>query len=147
MNITSYEADVVAWANQQAAFIRAGQFQYLDLAHIAEEIEDVGKSEKHELASRMVVLLAHLLKWQYQPKKRGSSWDRTIKAQRNAISKRLKATPSLKPLLIDPEWAEDVWEDAVALAAKETRIESGKFPYSWEWSVANVLQEGWLPTV
>ncbi len=58
---TSYETDVVAWANEQARFIRAGQFDRLDLEHIAEEIEDVGKSEQRELASRMAVLLAHLL--------------------------------------------------------------------------------------
>ena len=40
-----YESDIVAWANEQAAFIRAGRFDMLDLEHIADEIEDVGKSE------------------------------------------------------------------------------------------------------
>lgn len=59
---TRYEADVVAWANQQARLIRAGRFDLLDLEHIAEEIEDVGKSEQRELARRMAVLLAHF-KW------------------------------------------------------------------------------------
>lgn len=71
---TSYEADVVAWANEQAALLRAGRFDQLDLANIAEEIEDVGKSEKRELASRISVLLAHLLKWKYQPNLRSSSY-------------------------------------------------------------------------
>ena len=42
---TSYESDVVAWANEQASLIRAGHFDQLDLAHIAEEIEAVGKGE------------------------------------------------------------------------------------------------------
>ena len=60
---TTYETDIIAWANEQAAFIRAGKFDLLDIEHIAEEIEDVGKSEKRELASRMAVLLMHLLKW------------------------------------------------------------------------------------
>jgi hypothetical protein len=73
---TSYEADVVMWANEQARLIRAGRFELLDLAHVAEEIEDVGKSEQRELASRMAVLLAHLLKWQYQPGRRGASCQR-----------------------------------------------------------------------
>jgi hypothetical protein len=58
---TSYQTDVIAWANEQAAFIRMGKFDQLDLKHLAEEIEDVGKSEQRELASRMAVLLAHLL--------------------------------------------------------------------------------------
>lgn len=68
---TSYEKDVVAWAKEQAALLRAGQFSALDIEHLAEEIEDVGKSEQRELANRMAVLLAHLLKWQCQPERRG----------------------------------------------------------------------------
>ena len=48
---TRYEADVVAWASEQARLIRAGQFDQLDLAHIAEEIEDMGKGEQRELAA------------------------------------------------------------------------------------------------
>ena len=54
----AYEKDIVAWANEQASLIRAGRFDLLDLEHIAEEIEDVGKSEQRELSSRLVVLLA-----------------------------------------------------------------------------------------
>lgn len=83
---TRYEQDVVAWAREQAALLRAGKFSAIDVEHIAEEIEDVGKSEQRELSSRMSVLLAHLLKWQYQPGRRGSSWQRTIREQRRALS-------------------------------------------------------------
>ena len=46
--------------------LRAGKLSALDIEHIAEEIEDVGKSEKRELSSRMAVLLSHLLKREYQ---------------------------------------------------------------------------------
>jgi len=59
---TSYDSDVIAWAQEQVNLLRSGQFSLLDIEHIAEEIEDVGKSEQRELASRMAVLLAHLLK-------------------------------------------------------------------------------------
>src|SRR5260364_115065 len=83
---TLYEQCIVAWANEQAEFIRSGQLDLLDRAHIADEIEDVGKSERRELANRMAVLLAHLLKWQFQPGRRGASWQRTIKEQRRAIA-------------------------------------------------------------
>jgi hypothetical protein len=58
----AYEKDIVAWANEQASFIRAGRFELLDLEHIAEEIEDVGKSEQRELENRMVVLLGTFAK-------------------------------------------------------------------------------------
>jgi hypothetical protein len=60
---TSYEADVVAWANEQAALLREGKFSQLDIEHIADEVEDVGKSEKRELKSHMATLLAHLRKF------------------------------------------------------------------------------------
>ncbi len=53
-----YENDIVAWANEQARLLRAGRFDLLDLEHLAEEIEDVGRSEQRELANRMAVLLA-----------------------------------------------------------------------------------------
>ena len=58
--------------------------------HLADEIENVGKSEQRELASLMIVLLAYLLKWQYQPGQRGSNWETTIKtpAQRHIPSHR-----------------------------------------------------------
>jgi hypothetical protein len=53
MAFNTYDGDIVAWANEQAQLLRAGLFSQLDIQHIAEEIEDVGKSEKRELASRM----------------------------------------------------------------------------------------------
>lgn len=105
---TPYEKDVVAWAMEQAALLRSGQLSALDIEHIAEEIEDVGKSEKRELASRLAVLLAHLLKWQYQPGRRGSSWSRTIKEQRKAIAAAMRQTPSLKASLSDADWLESM---------------------------------------
>jgi hypothetical protein len=140
---TSYETDVVAWANEQARLIRAGQFDQLDLAHIAEEIEDVGKSEQRELASRMAVLLSHLLKWQFQPAMRSKSWEVTIKHQRTALTKRLARTPSLQPMLTDPNWVEDMWGDAVEIATKETGL--GDFPEACIWPMADVLRFDWLP--
>jgi hypothetical protein len=68
----------ITWANEQARLLRAGLLSQLDIEHIADEIEDVGKSEKREIRNRMALLLAHLLKWQYQPIYRGNSWIRTI---------------------------------------------------------------------
>ena len=142
---TRYETDVVAWASEQAALIRARRFDQLDLEHLAEEIEDVGKSEQRELASRMSVLLMHLLKWQFQPQKRSISWTLTIKEQRRLSVRRIAKTPSLSPMLVDPEWIDDIWVDAKALAEKETGIDQGTLPEFCPWAMADVLAEGWLP--
>jgi len=133
----------VAWANEQAALLRAGKFSALDIEHIAEEIEDVGKSEQRVLASRMAVLLAHLLKWQYQPGRRGSSWQRTIKEQRRAIVEHIEETPSLKRSLIDERWIRKTWADAVAKAVEETDLDV--FPEACPWTMEQVLDPGFLP--
>jgi hypothetical protein len=142
---TPYEKDVVAWAMEQAALLRSGQLSALDIEHIAEEIEDVGKSEKRELASRMAVLLSHLLKWQHQPGRRGSSWTRTLKEQRKAIAAAIRQTPSLKASLSDSDWLAGVWADAVTKAVDETGLDS--FPEDCPWSMEQVLTEEFFPEV
>ena len=138
-----YESDVLAWANEQAAFIRAGRFDLLDLEHIADEIEDVGKSEIRELESRMAVLLAHLLKWQFQPTYRGVSWEVTIKTQRKNITRRLQNTPSLKSAIGADDFWLAIWDDAVDIATKETGI-SG-FPESCPWNFEQLINPEFWP--
>lgn len=142
---TAYKTDIIAWANEQAAFIRAGRFDLLDLEHIAEEIEDVGKSEQRELASRMAVLLAHLLKWQYQPARRGSSWEKTIKVQRTQVIRCLKKTPSLNVSLQDQDWRDSAWDDAITQASNETGIEMTIFPELCPWTTEQILNPAFFP--
>jgi hypothetical protein len=142
-NPNSYDKDVVAWANEQARLLRAGRFDALDIEHIADEIEDVGKSEKRELASRMAVLLAHMLKWQYQPGGRGNSWRRTIKEQRNRVGLCIEQTPSLKADLRLSVWWSDVWSDAVAKASEETGL--GEFPESCPWTFDQIMSPEFWP--
>lgn len=139
---TPYETDIVAWANEQAALLRAGKFSELDAFNLAEEIEDVGKSEQHELASRLAVLVAHLLKWHFQPGIRTNSWRNTINEQRRKIERKLRKTPSLKHMLEDPVWLEDVWVDAVCVARSETKL---RFPARWIWSLPQVLDPSFFP--
>jgi hypothetical protein len=138
-----YDQDVIAWANEQARLLRTGQFDRLDIEHLADEIEDVGKSEQRELASRMAVLLAHLLKWQFQPARRSRSWDATIRVQRDGIARRLQRTPSLRQSLDDPDWWRDAWDDALARAIEETGLSD--FPDQCPWRVAEILDPNWKP--
>lgn len=139
-----YEHDLNAWAAEQARFLRTGRFDLLDIEHLAGEIEDVGKSEQRELASRMAVLLAHLLKWQFQPDRRGASWEKTIKAQRKEIAYALDESPSLKPKLEEARWLDVVWARAIAQAVDETGLDC--FPESCPWAIQDeVLSEVWWP--
>lgn len=140
---TAYETDVMAWANEQAALLRAGKFSALDIEHIADEVEDVGKSEQRELAARMAILLSHLLKWRFQGANRSASWRVTIRVQRQAIERRLGKTASLRPSLHDPEWIQDVWSDAVDQATRETGLPG--FPEACLWSPTQILAWDFLP--
>lgn len=135
----SYEKDIVAWAQEQARLLRSGKLSELDVQHIAEEIEDVGKSEQRELASRMAVLLCHLLKWVHQPGHRSASWEATIQTHRNSIERRLRKTPSLQASLADQDWWADAWDDAIAQAASETGINYRRFPAQCPWDAEQVM--------
>jgi hypothetical protein len=141
----SYDEDVVAWANEQARRLRAGEFHRLDIEHIADEIEDVGKSEQQVMVNRMALLIAHLLKWHHQPCHRSRSWENTIREQRRRCQRRLKKTPSLRPMLTDEEWADEIWSDGVSIARRETGLDD--FPETCLWNLeSKVLRDDWLPT-
>src|SRR6185312_14675802 len=66
---TAYETDVVAWSREQAEALRAeasrSSHNRLDWANLAEEIESVGTSQRHELKSQIRRIIEHLLKLQY----------------------------------------------------------------------------------
>ena len=146
MELAKYDGDIIAWANQQAEFIRNKQFDLLDLENIAEEILDVGKSESRELESRLAVLIEHLLKWKYQPERRGNSWKRTIKTQRNCIIRAIQKTPSLKSNFSDDFWQESVYDAAVRLFARETNLDENSLPEVCEWNIyEQILNEDFLP--
>lgn len=140
-----YQQDYFAWTQQQAKMLRAGQLSSVDAQNLAEEIEDLGRSEKRALASHMTVLLAHILKWQYQPELRSKSWQRTITTQRKEVRYELVASPSLKPSFNDPEWMDLVWSRATVLAGEETGIDIDTFPEICPWSMTDVMRDGWLP--
>ena len=92
---------------------------------------------------RMAILLAHWLKWQFQPERRSASWERTLREQRKRVFRKLREVPSLRPLLTDPEWTEDVWGDAVTEAIRDTNPDV--YPETCPWPLTDVLMPEWQP--
>ncbi|TFW15805.1 DUF29 domain-containing protein [Duganella callida] len=137
-----YDEDVIAWAEQQAGLLRARQWSRLDIDNLAEEIADVGRSEKRELRHRLAVLIEHLIKWKWLPMRRGSSWLTTIRIQRMDVEKLLIKVPRLKRLL-DKELADAAWRDAVVFAVREAEI--GGLPDASPWSLQQILTRDFLP--
>ena len=139
---TNYETDFYAWSNEQAALLRGGRFSQLDITHLAEEIEDLGKRERRALQSRLGVLLGHLLKWRYQgdyPDRK--SWRATINTQRRSIAKLLDENPSLRSWLA--ETVPDAYADARDLAVAETPLDYDAFPTSCPWTLEEMLEDYW----
>ncbi len=96
-NSVEYEEDFYAWTVEQSRLLRAGELSAIDVANIAEEIESMGRSDRRELRSRLVVLAMHLLKWRRQPGARSRSWSATIDEQRLQIEEVLAESPAFGP--------------------------------------------------
>lgn len=140
---TQYEQDFHAWTQQQAQLLRAGQLADVDLAHIAEEIETLGASERRELESRLKVLLLHLLKWQYQPEQRSSGWAGTIDEQRDQIDTLLRQSPSLRRLV--REYLQYAYPKARRAAARETDLAPKTFPEACPYAENDVFNAEFWP--
>ncbi|CAO3354320.1 DUF29 domain-containing protein [Azospirillum melinis] len=138
-----YDRDFYAWANEQAALLRAGKLDSADIEHIAEEIESMGKAEKRELVSRLRVLLHLLLKWEHQPARRGNSWRLSIANSRDEIETHMRDNPSLKSKL--GESIADAYRLARRDAAAETGIDEAVFAVQCLWSFAEMMDEGFWP--
>lgn len=123
---TDYEKDFHAWTLENAALLRQRRFAEIDVDNIADELENMGRSERHELINRLAVLLAHLLKWRFQPAQRGNSWKYTIEEQRRRIKRLLDENPSLSSRL---ETAfENAYGDAILIAARDMDCDKTVFP-------------------
>lgn len=140
-----YDEDFYAWTQDQAQLLREIRPNSIDWEHLAEEVEDLGRSEKRELVSRLVVLMTHLLKWRCQPNHRSRSWSLTIKQQRKKLVHFFKDNKSLAVHVT--EFVPEAYEYAVIEAAKETGLDESVFPESCPWSFDEMMDADFLPEV
>ena len=133
-----YDKDFFAWSMYQADLLRKHKMDGIDFEHLAEEIEDLGKKHKRELSNRIIVLMKHLLKMEFQPELRSKSWTLTIREQRKEIRKLILENPSLKPL-VDEYW-KDCYEEAMEEAELEIGMYAIKFPMDCPWTKEEVLE-------
>jgi len=143
MTSPNYEQDFHAWSQAQADLLRARRFEALDLDHLIEELEGMGARERRELISRLKVLLAHLLKWQYQPHLRSRSWAATIKEQRLSLETLLEDNPSLRASM--DQHVQKAYRMARLLAVKETNLEEHTFPEACPYSLDEIETEDFFP--
>jgi hypothetical protein len=147
-----YETDIARWSEEQAALLRrfvglkrpdfvSFLSEMVDWENVAEEIEDVARSERREIANRLVVLCRHLLKWQFQPDQRSGSWRGSIVEARNGIARLKRDSPSLQ------SYPENVLPGAYADGRREAEAETGltNLPVQCPWTIDEVLDPDFLP--
>jgi hypothetical protein len=98
-----YDEDFYAWTRAQATALRAlaseGRNLSIDVLHLAEEVEDLGKDQRNACRSQVRTIIEHLLKLELSPASEPrAGWERTILLARAALDDRLT-----KPLELDLE--------------------------------------------
>jgi hypothetical protein len=131
-----YEADETAWLDATADLIRRGAYRELDYAHLEEYLSDMARRDRREVESRLVVLIAHVLKWLHQPDQRSRSWQGTVVGQRQELA-RLVARGVLRnhAEAVLPE----MYAEAVERAVAETGLPAQTFPAECPYSLEQLL--------
>src|SRR2546427_11977224 len=96
-----YDEDFARWAAETARLLRERRFAEIDVEHLAEEIEDMGKNQRRELSSRLTVIIHHLLKWQCQPEQRSGGWKATTVTQSAELERLFEHSPDLRRQLLE----------------------------------------------
>ena len=132
-----YRGDFYAWTQEQGALLRTGRVQELDLQSIAEEIEGMGDCERRVLVGRLEQLLAHLLRWRFQPERRSRSGQGSILYQCEGIAALLEESPSLSARL--DETLNVTYQKAVRLASLEAGMVAQNLPPDCPWDLGEIL--------
>ncbi len=138
-----YEQDYEEWLRQTSQQLENRDIDQLDWQHLIEELEGLTKSDKRAIASQLIRLLLHLLKWQYQPQRRSDSWLDSITDARTQIELAIEDRPSLKAY--PQERLIFCYQKARRQAAQQTQLPLKTFPENCPYSLALILTDHWLP--
>lgn len=140
---TQYKIDYLKWIETTLEKLRSRDYDSVDWENLIEEIEDMGRSERRSLKSNLIVVLVHLLKWQFQPDRRSGSWGGSIVEHRRRIQEAVEDSPSLQPYL-ESIFA-GCYLQAVKQATAETGVSSEMFPQQCPYKLVEVMSDEFLP--
>ena len=141
--VVSYETDFYAWTQQQAKQLRSLRPSGLDWANLAEEIEDLGKSQKQRIESNLAIVLLHLLKLAFQRGSAKAGWRSSVIEHRRRIARIVRDSPSLRRYpasVLDEEYIA-----AREMAADETGLALATFPEACPFTVEQALDPDFWP--
>jgi hypothetical protein len=138
-----YDRDFFEWTQVNADLLSRGCFEMADIAHIAEELADMGKRDRREVTSFLTRLIMHLLKWEMQPAQRRPSWIASINDSRMQLKGIFEQSPSLRRFAT--ESAGSAYPDARRVAAKETGLAQTAFPAECPYSFDQLMDLDYFP--
>lgn len=138
-----YDQDFYTWTQTQAQALRAKDWAALDVEHLAEEIESLGKRDQRAVESYLEVILLHLLKWSYQPVRRSPSWRTSLRHSRRRLWRILAQSPRLHQHAT--AYLATAYRRARQDAVEETGLPLAIFPEVCPWSLEQALDEAFLP--
>lgn len=138
-----YDQDLYLWAETTAHLLKEKRFSEIELDALIEELDDMGKSEKRGLKHQLKRIIMRLLKWKYQPERRGKSWKMSIQNGREEIEDAILDSPSLRKTL--PELMVSVYPSARENAITETELDEWIFPEQNPFTIGQILDRQFFP--
>lgn len=155
-----YHRDLYSWSLEQARALRKRRLGALDFENLADEVENLAKSEVRELTSYAARILEHFCKfahWTWLRQGNERIWRAEVDAYRGRAARTLRGSPGLKPIL--GQILEDAWDDArrelVKEAAKSaisdthfarfTGLGKQAYPAVCPWTFEQVMDENFWP--
>jgi len=143
LSLSLYQQDYLQWLEGTIANLQHQNYDQVEWEYLIEEMQDMGRSERRSLESNLIVVLLHLLKWQYQPDRRSGSWEGSILEHRRRLHKALEDSPSLQPYL------QNILAESYTAARKQARAETELpleiFPIACPYSLPELLRDDFLP--
>lgn len=144
-----YEDDFYAWTQHQAEVLRTMPVSdnRFDREHVAEEIEDLGKSERDAVRSHIRRIIEHFLKLAYSPAQAPRfDWMHSISDARAALED--KMSPTLRrdvEVTLERLYAGACRSAALALRTYGEGEAARGFPEKCPYSLDEICQEDWYP--
>jgi hypothetical protein len=142
-----YERDYYAWIQKQVRALRDHRVGEIDWTNVAEEIEDLGKSEKRSVESQIARIVEHFLKLAWAPTRMRSlnrrGWELSIREARHQIRKLLAESPSLRRKTM--KLFADAYESGRTATLIALKLPDSALPETSPWSLEQLLDDSFVP--
>jgi hypothetical protein len=133
-----YDTDFVEWTAHTSVLLRGGRLDDVDLQHVAEEIEDLGKNDQHTVLSHLSKLLKHQIKRTIQPERDESGWRASVATSREKIEYKIVDSPSLR--LVLEQNLQETYRRAMKDALFETGLQSADLPQQCPYTLDELIE-------